>query len=57
MALSFWYTDTEIDECAINNGNCTDFADCINVQGSFTCTCWDGFVKHGDTCIGKLKSI
>ena len=48
---------TDIDECQMNNGNCSHF--CTNTNGSFTCSCRIGFALSGDnkTCTGKsLKS-
>ena len=53
IAFSFYYAD--IDECATNNGGCSEFADCNNTAGSFTCTCWDGLIGDGVTCTGKLN--
>ena len=48
---------TDIDECTSDNGGCSEFADCNNTMGNFTCTCWDGFTGNGFTCPGKLNSI
>ena len=50
----FWLTD--IDECAADNGGCSEFADCNNTAGSFSCFCWDGFVGDGYNCNGKVNS-
>jgi len=40
----------DIDECARNNGGCSDDAVCSNTEGSFTCSCNDGFEGDGFTC-------
>jgi len=42
----------DIDECAVNNGNCSDYANCMNFQGSYSCTCMTGFTGDGSTCTG-----
>ena len=44
----------DIDECAVNNGNCGEFADCTNAHGSFHCTCITGFTGNGFTCTGAF---
>jgi len=44
----------DIDECAVNNGNCSEFADCTNAHGSFDCTCITGFTGDGFTCTGAF---
>jgi len=45
--------DTDINECATNNGGCSTVADCRNTLGSFTCTCPLGYSGDGFTCTGK----
>ena len=42
----------DIDECAQNNGGCNDHAGCSNTEGSFACSCNDGFAGDGFTCTG-----
>ncbi|XP_078573326.1 uncharacterized protein LOC144860112 [Branchiostoma floridae x Branchiostoma japonicum] len=37
-----------IDECAIDNGNCTHL--CVDTPGSFYCTCPQGMVLDKDMC-------
>ncbi|KAJ3621320.1 hypothetical protein MTP99_003471 [Tenebrio molitor] len=37
---------TDVDECAINNGDCQH--ECINTVGSYKCTCHNGFTLHGN---------
>jgi len=44
--------DTDVDECADNNGGCSQFATCINVPDSFNCTCNTGYTGDGFTCSG-----
>jgi len=47
--------DADIDECATNNGGCSDDASCTNTVGAFTCACNSGYEGDGFTCTGKLK--
>ena len=52
----YWFhlidVDVDIDECAVNNGNCSENANCTNTHGSFDCTCNSGYTGDGYTCIG-----
>ena len=47
----------DVDECAINTHNCDEtLAECSNTpNGSFTCTCIDGYTGNGTTgtCVGE----
>ena len=45
----------DINECASNNGGCSD--GCNNTKGSYYCTCSSGYELSGDnvTCIGESK--
>jgi len=45
--------DVDVDECAVNNGNCSSKATCTNTPGSFTCTCLPGYSGDGFNCTGK----
>jgi len=49
------YLLTCIDECAVNNGNCHESANCSNVPGGYECSCWDGFDGDGFTCEGMFN--
>ena len=44
----------DVDECARNNGYCSQI--CNNTIGSFMCTCYVGYELDNDlaTCNGKL---
>lgn len=44
----------DVDECQLQGtGNCSEHADCNNVDGSFTCNCTMGFTGDGFNCTGK----
>ena len=45
---------SDVDEC--QNGtlnNCDDNADCFDTEGSFNCTCREGYTGTGVQCQGK----
>jgi len=45
--------DTDVDECAVNNGGCSLYADCTNTPGNYNCTCIEGYDGDGFNCSGK----
>ena len=45
---------TDDDECKNGMHDCDMNANCTNTKGSFECTCNNGFVGDGKTCISKL---
>lgn len=47
---------TDIDECELDNGNCTEV--CNNTLGSFVCECRAGFTLQPDglTCGGTTHA-
>ncbi len=55
---AFWTGDnceTDVNECANNNGGCSADADCANSAGAApTCTCKPGYVGDGKTCTGAF---
>ena len=44
----------DIDECQDNNGGCSQ--DCSNTEGSYSCSCKEGYQLQSDNanCTGKL---
>jgi len=40
----------DIDECLLGTDNCDSDAICKNTQGSFSCTCKEGYQGDGMTC-------
>ncbi|XP_078702689.1 uncharacterized protein LOC144928343 [Branchiostoma floridae x Branchiostoma belcheri] len=41
----------DVNECTANP--CHEFADCTNTDGSYTCTCRDGYMGNGKNCTGR----
>ena len=43
---------TDLNECAINNGNCSQV--CVNTDGSYFCSCSNGYSLNANarTCSG-----
>lgn len=42
----------DVDECAAESSECDVNAECVNVPGSFNCTCKTGFTGNGTICTG-----
>ena len=51
------YFSKDIDECKMNLDNCE--SECVNLIGSFECTCFDGYkLINSNKCEkGKVKII
>ena len=43
---------SDINECVKGTDNCDGNADCSNTEGSFECTCNEGYVGDGANCDG-----
>lgn len=43
---------TDMNECDLAN-DCDPDAECVNSDGSYTCTCRDGYSGDGKTCESK----
>uniref|UniRef100_A0A672TJ02 Fibrillin 2 n=1 Tax=Strigops habroptila TaxID=2489341 RepID=A0A672TJ02_STRHB len=48
---------TDVDECEIGAHNCDMHASCVNIPGSFKCSCREGWVGNGIKCIGKYGEM
>jgi hypothetical protein len=52
----FWgLFHTDLDECAIQEHQCSPRADCLNAPGSYHCACHPGFAGDGFSCEGKME--
>lgn len=47
----------DVDECEIGAHNCDLHASCLNIPGSFRCSCKEGWIGNGIKCIGESKKI
>ena len=47
------YLLSDIDECAREEDNCDDNAACTDTDGSFNCTCSNGYEGSGVNCSSK----
>ena len=55
MQRAFTLFCLDIDECAIKTDNCSLHAICNNTQGSFNCSCKDGFIIDGINSTGNYR--
>ena len=53
----FPFVVLDIDECNNETHSCDVDAVCNNTQGSYNCTCKDGFYRDGINCTGKYRSV
>ena len=44
--MLFGFAATDIDECQTDNGQCEQI--CVNLPGSFSCVCYDGYQLEND---------
>lgn len=45
----------DIDECSDDTHECHEDADCMNVIGSYSCTCKTGYTGDGFMCEGEIN--
>ena len=50
FCLVLLYSD--VDECNDGTNDCDVNADCVNIDGSFQCTCRADYTGDGKTCTG-----
>lgn len=48
---------SDVDECSADTAVCGTGAECINLNGSFSCLCLVGFQKTGNNCTGLIISL
>ena len=49
------YMLTDVDECVLQTDVCNEYASCQNIDGTFNCTCDEGYEGNGRTrCDGTL---
>ena len=48
----FLYVPSDFDECSLEPKPCDNNATCTNTEGSFICTCKEGFSGNGTVCEG-----
>ena len=53
----FYFLCLDIDECTNNNHDCHEKSFCHNTEGSYSCSCKDGYQGDGRNCTGKLKPL
>ena len=51
-SIVFVLPHLDIDECSADSSPCDENADCTNTDGSYSCTCKEGFDGDGMTCKG-----
>ena len=47
----------DINECSLSTDNCDSTAYCINIEGSYLCTCDSGYVINQKVCQGDNSTI
>ena len=50
MGIMLYASSSDINECESTSDVCDDNAQCLNTDGSFSCTCNPGFFGNGINC-------
>ena len=50
-------TTTDMNECQEGSHACHQNAVCINVNGSYLCSCKGGYTGNGTTCYGLYDTL
>ena len=53
--FKFSFFTADIDECSVDPSSCDENADCTNSDGSYSCTCKQGFTGDGAVCEGTYE--
>ena len=48
---------SDINECLVDPSPCDDNAACANTEGSYACTCEEGYTGNGTYCQGNVYCI
>ena len=52
------FASLDINECMYGTDDCTEYEDCVNSLGSFTCYCKPGYVRNeAGYCEGRFLFI
>ena len=48
---------SDIDECSAGTDSCHQEAMCMDTDGSYTCTCSNGYTGNGEICNGRRVCV
>lgn len=48
---------SDIQECSLRLDDCSEVASCVNTEGSFRCTCLQGYQGDGKECTGEASRL
>ena len=48
---------SDVNECAIGTDTCDDNAICTNTEGSYDCTCREGYTGDGENCTSQWNQL
>jgi len=48
---------SDVNECTSATHKCHANADCVNIHGSYNCTCKAGYTGDGHNCTGEIKNV
>ena len=51
-----FFHPSDINECSADFSVCDENADCNNSDGSYSCTCKQGFTGNGTVCKGNYSA-
>ena len=49
-----YFYSSDVNECAHNNGGCTEHSTCKNTPGSYECVCDAGYKFRRSQCVGQF---
>ena len=51
------FLNADVNECSEGVDDCDINSDCADTDGSFSCTCREGYLGNGTFCSSKMLSI